>query len=378
MSKLPQYSQEAYKQLELPLFSSECQVSTGAFSPSIEAQEALYVTKPCNNPFRKNIVTCQDEFRDEFLDEVAGLDFNLALNPEKTTLPSYIPIFDRRGFSFNDIPNDITFIGTTLRDIITSPLSSYAGRLQEPSGIRYNSSFAKTNAFRGKQSLLFLTGPDSLIEPAWHQREDSDLYNILRRGGIDHVSSFNFSLFEGECAFAQGLNLKKSIASAYELENNGIRHVIPHIYALNDHQLNRWVKWLTDNPSIQYVTMNCQVQRKKSEITKIVYNVSSLLLQVPHLKIILQGYHFDELYRLGHLINRICIADAVPVKFSHSKRRALATRSISKKPVFAPQLSSNELAIQNIAVRKADFEFIKKQLTPTFFDRDSSLKTKSI
>jgi hypothetical protein len=59
---------ETYSQLSLPLFQSQCDVWTGAFAPAIAVEEAQHVTQPCSNPFRKNIVTCQDEYRDEFID----------------------------------------------------------------------------------------------------------------------------------------------------------------------------------------------------------------------------------------------------------------------------------------------------------------------
>lgn len=356
-----QRSQESYKQLSLPLFSSQCKVSTGAFEPTIFAEEAGHVTHPCHNPFRKNIITCQDEFRDEFVDEVDGLDFNISLSPQPFILPPYIPVVDRSAFNFQNIPDTMPVVATTLRDIIRKQLSSYAGSMHEPLGVTYSSNISNKNAFKGKRVLLFLTGPDTMIEPVWHQRYSSGLYTMLRRAGIDLVTGFNFSLFQGECAFSQGLNLKKSLYSCYEMEQNGIREVVPHIYAMNNHQLNRWINWLRENPTVQYCTMNCQVQRSDAEIDQIIYNVSTLLLKIPYLHLILQGYRFTQLYRFGPLLKRIHLADATPVKFAHSRRRMTGARSISKKPVFATYQTSNQTAIENMVVRQAELEFIKKQ-----------------
>ncbi len=349
-----------YKQLMLPLHLSQCEAGAGTFEPAIAAEEAEHVIYSCDNPFRKNIVTCKDEYREEFVSEVEGLDFNTSLNPHFFSLPPYIPIVDRHAFKFS-IPNEFSIVATTLRDITGKQLSSYAGSMHEPLNITYSRDFSENNAFKNKKLLIFLTGPDSLIEPTWHQRHSSNLYGTLRKNGVDLVTGFNFSLFKGECAFSQGLNLKKSLYSCYEMEQRGIREVIPHIYAMNDHQLNRWITWLYANPTVQYCTMNCQVQRTHAEISHVVHTVSSLLLKIPYLHIILQGFRFTELYRFGPLLNRIHVADATAIKFAHSRRRMTTSHSISKKPVFNMHRTSNETAIENMLIKSNAFDLIKRQ-----------------
>lgn len=358
-----QSSHETYSQLSLPLFQNQCDVSTGAFAPAIAIAEAQHVTQPCNNPFRKNIVTCQDEYRDEFIDEVDGLEFNCPLNPASFDLPSYIPAVDRSAaLRFRGIPAAFPVLATTLRDITASQLRPYAGSLHIPKSMRYHTNVSNVPTFAGKQILLMLSGHDMLIETVWHQRNTSGLYTAINQNNINLVTGFNFSLYNGECAFSQGLNLKKSLYSCFEMEQRGIPHPIPHIYAMNDHQIERWFVWLQANPTVRYCAMNCQVQRRPDEISRIVHIVSTLLLAIPSLRFILQGFRFAELHRFGALLHRIHIVDAVPSKYGHSRQIIPTSTGFSKRPAFDASRTPSEIAIVNMLSRQQDFENIKRQV----------------
>jgi hypothetical protein len=337
-------------------------VSTGAFAPAIADLEAQYVTESCNNPFRRNIVTCQDEYRDEFIDEVGGLEFDCTLSPVSFELPAYIPVLDRSASYFQGIPSSMPIVATTLRDMTASQLRSYAGALHIPKGMRYRTDFPQIPAFRNKRVLLMLSGHDMLIETVWHQRNTSGLYTAIKKNEIDLVTGFNFSLYKGECAFSQGLNLKKSLHSCFEMEQHEIQHPIPHIYAMNEYQVERWITWLQNNPNVQYCAMNCQVQRTPVEISMIVRIVQTLLQAVPHLRFILQGFHFTELYRFGPLLHRIHVADAVATKLAHSRQIIPTVFGQSQKPVFARNRTPAQIAIDNMIARKQDFENIKHQV----------------
>lgn len=292
-----------------------CLAQSGLYLPYVQPAESDAVIVDCLNPSGTNIVTCKDPRIQLFLDEVGGLDFDIALSGGIKLNDPYIPIFDYRTIDFA-LVSDAEVVGLTLRDILVNPLKPVAGHYAF-NKIKFRDVSVIRRLCSQKKVILFLTGLDVLIETIWHQRVPCELFQQLNMMGFWAVSGFNFSVFGGECPVAQSLNQKKSLVSSMLVEENGM-FTIPHIYAVNDFHIRKYQQWLKHNPQIQLVTMNCQMQRPEEDIEQVVRTVQAMLIVNSRLHIILQGYRFSEIHRLNGFLDRIHIAEAEPVKYAQN------------------------------------------------------------
>ena len=342
-------------------FSPECAVATGEFLPYIQPVEARTVSTSCENPFRENIITCKDPYRDEFLKEVGGLSLDLPLSTRLRRVPTYIPILDVRTCRMCEQLGHVPIVGITLYDILSGGCHFKAGRLHVTNNIRIRKTLL-SGALRDKRVILFLSGSDTLIESVWNRRTECELFDTIRDMGFWAVTGFNFSVIGGECAFAQALNLKRSLYSAYLIEQHGIQ-AIPHIYAISKQQVDRWIKWLEKNPSISYFTMNCQLQKSRADIHQIITAVSRILLSRPNIHAILQGFPILETVAFGNLHQRIHFAESQPIKYAQSHRQALAQAGVgNSKYEFRHDRPIVEIMKVNVAQRKAQLAQIRRNL----------------
>ncbi len=295
--------------------SYQCRVSTGVFMPDINPAEANQVIVPCYNPSATNIVSCQDSRIHSFLNEVNGLSFDVGLNSSLQINDPYIPVFDYRTINLAYRCKS-QVVGLTLAGILIKPLRLVAGKYVI-SKISFREAAVIRHLCARKKVVLFLSGLDVLIETIWHQRSVCELFQQLGMMDFWAVSGFNFSVFGGECPFAQQLNQKKSLVSSMLLEKSGI-NTIPHIYAVNDFHIAKYQHWLNKNPNIHLITMNCQMQRTQTDINQIVRAVQALLMINDKLHIILQGYWFSKLHHFKGFCDRIHIAESKPVKYGQS------------------------------------------------------------
>jgi hypothetical protein len=356
---MPDFSE---RPINKSIFSDACEVSLGRFMPHIQPIEAKGVQLSCKNDFRQNIITCKDKQIDSFINEVNGLDFNVSLVTELTNIPHYIPIVDYRTAQYVHLPDSIQFIGISLIDIIKSGFSFKAGRLHEGINITYRNSLFENNNLKDKKILLFLTGPDTYIEGVWHKRMLSGFFEAVNAMNFYAVTGFNFSVFGGECAFSQILNLKRSLYSAYLLEQNNINS-IPHVYALDQFQIKRWLKWFKRNPKIGYFTMNCQFQKSKSNIQFLIETIKYILTELPYIHIILQGFPFTQIHNFEYFLNRIHFAEKKAIKYAFGYR-GMEYNNLKQKLLLKsrsralPKINSFELIIPNIIARKKQLESI--------------------
>ena len=176
----------------------------------------------------------------------------------------------------------------------------------------------------------------------------------------------NFSVFEGECAFSQALNQKRSLYSSYLIEENNLQ-AIPHIYAINQYHTERWIKWFLLNPSVKLFTVNCQLQKSNHDIAIVVTTVKTLLRQFPYLHVLLQGFHLDELYQFGSLIERIHIADKTPVKYTYARREILIDKSGKLHDVENSTKSKKYLLKNNMINRYMFLESLRNKILQKAF-----------
>ncbi|MCC8410489.1 DUF4417 domain-containing protein [Mucilaginibacter sp. UR6-1] len=344
------------------LFSYTCEVFSGTFSPYIDSNEAFFVSNTCVNEFRRNIITCKDKYRHEFVDEVEGLALNVNLHTQCDILPSYIPVYNKMASQLPNLSGEFPVIALTLKDILSSAVSHKAGGLQEDKSIIFRNLLLNYYCFRNAKVLLFSSGPDTLIEYLWHQRELCTLYEKIRKMDFYAMTGFNFSLITGECAFAQSLNIKRSLYSSYEIEQSGIS-TIPHVYALTDYQIQRWLDWFKSNPHVSYFTINCQLQASKKEFLQVVKTVTKILETVPHTRVILQGFSFTYLYYFGVYIDRVHVAESLPVKKAQSYQRIFLNPDTHKMAFkYDRTLTVAELVTTNIRERYLYWEYLKNRI----------------
>jgi len=335
-------------------------VSKGKYLPLIPRTEGYCVSKSCFNPLRENIVTCKDPDAQAFLDEVGGLKLDLQLRSNLDGIPAYIPILDLGACKHDGIPDETQIVGISLPDLVSNAIIFKAGAYHIQDKIRFRTDILLQPGFRGKKVVLFLSGPDSLIENIWYHRKECHFYETIKQMGFWGVSGFNFSVIGGECPFSQALNIKRSLFSSFELDRIGIQ-AIPHVYAISRSQIGRWIDWFRQNPSIKYFAMNCQLQKKQDDIRLIISAVTGILSSSPRLHAVLQGFPLPEARSFGPLLNRIHFADAQPVKNAQSHKSVQSVNS-SFECVFKYDRSKSisQLITKNIRDRIGLFEELRR------------------
>lgn len=296
---------------QVSLFPPTCGVGLGEF-PEIPASEGMCVTQACEDTHDYNVITCRSENREYFLGEVGGLKLDLPLAKVSMDLPTYIPCLDKSTINNPDITAAFPIRSLTLKDIIAKGVYRTAGGLREADEILFHPTDQIASVENDKKLLVFMTGTDTLIEYVWYERYDISLYNTLKQLGCLAIGGFNFSLINGECAFGQMLNLKRSLFSSYEMQQEGLP-AIPHVYALTDFQTSQWIKWFEANSSVTHFTVNCQLQKSDRALFTTIDMIKKILGAHPHLHVIVQGYPFDYLSFFGTLLPRIHFADCRPL-----------------------------------------------------------------
>lgn len=338
------------------LWSTSCEVENGNFLPFVSPFEAKGITVSCYNPLRKNIVTCKDQYKEEFIKEVDGLELNSKLSTEIIGVPSYIPVLDIRSAKTGNIPSTCPIVAVTLWDLLRRSILLKAGRYHEINNISFRTDLLLKKNFKSKKVILFLTGSDTLIEWLWYNREECRLFETIKEMGIWAVGGFNFSLIDGECPFSHALNLKRSLFSVWLAEQAGLS-VIPHVYCLNKYHSKRWTEWFKANPTVKLFTINCQLQKSEEDINQVITTVKEILTALPYLHVILQGFHLNKIDRFDHFLSRIHFADKIAAKYAQSHRRIFFDfEKLKLDDEHSDKFNLNELLEPNINVRYSYIE----------------------
>lgn len=310
-----------------------------------------------------------------FENEVGGLAFDTQVNSGVYVLPSFIPAFDYgsrhlQGLNKKHYPA----VALTLADILKGyGVKKKAGSLHELE-IKFQYGLRLQPAFKGREVILFLTGPDTLIEHVWSHREATKFFKAVKSMGINTIVGFNFSVIEGECPWSHALAQKKSLYACKLAEEAGLKS-IPHVYAINDFHIRKYIEWFKQNPNVKYFAVNAQLQGTGHDIQTVIKSVTTILNEVPHLHVVLQGFHYSKLDRFGSLLDRIHLVDKAPIKNAHSKQRytlLTAPRLMLKPSYKLPSQTVSDLIIHNCAYRKLHFEVLK-QLHISGYKMPSSL-----
>ena len=318
-------------------------------SPLIHSDELLWVSKPCVS-YTTNIVSCHHPGRALFERECLGLQ--LATKPITNGIRLPIkPIVILTKQEFNTEPSLLPqIVGVRLRDILTKP-PYYNSRSKQwilPHNSRIDTTTLTRRAFKGKSVILFSTDRDAVIEPLWANRHNSHTLEGIAGMGFYAVTGLNFSLFLGECPYAQRLNMNRSLMYSHLLSKLGIS-VIPHTYALNDSQREALVAYLRSNPSCGTITINTQLLRgNKSVAMSELSRTIECLLEKTNVTIILHGRWLAQWK--PEWASRVVIANhAGLVKASIVKKSRKLTQEITKQRQL-PDPRQLALPFDNVAV----------------------------
>jgi len=357
------------------MFSEGCEVAKGYLYPFVEPGETKYVTKSCCNRHRECTPTCKDRQLGVFLDEVGGLEFDTHLSSGIYTLPSYIPTFDyhTRGLS-NFNPKHYPYVAVTLQDILRSGVVYKAGALHERE-VQYRINLLLASAFRGKKVILLLTGSDTLIEWVWYTRRDINFFQTLATMGFYAVSGFNFSVIDGECPVAHALAQKKSLVSCELAEQYGIK-TIPHVYAINEYHIRRYITWFKNNSHVKFCVVNCQLQDRMEDVQTTVQAVKTLMQELPYLHVILQGFRITRLSLFGELLSRIHLVEKSPIKDAQMRRKRIVLPNEGRLVTGWRRTDETmpELSLHNANHRRVYFELLKKKYLPDYTPSEQLLR----
>lgn len=270
------------------LFSRLCQASD--LSPFIKEEEVIAVKHSCSGRFRRNIIACGDEYIDEYLNEVDGLDLNTIdlLTLQAGPISDFVPIIPRGLFKrpAHEVPYGT--VGVMLNDVMNKPIRAKNGYYTFPDNATVNSDVLNEPVFKGKRVILFSVGQDVLIETVWWDRHGLDFFQKISEMGFYAVTGMNFSLISGECPLGHALNIKKSLCYCRGMDRLGV-WTIPHVYAVNNSQRARWVDWLDAHPDVRVVTLNTQLQRKQRRGMSDAFDTIQALLERTDVHVIIHG-----------------------------------------------------------------------------------------
>ena len=344
----------------VPLFGNTCRAGNGEFLPEIPVEEAYYVTNPCENPHNRSIITCRSTEWNKFVDQVGGLQLDLQVKSAGLRLPLYFPTLDLVAALHIQGINPYQYVGISLKHFTKTLVNQNAYGYREAKKILFQPAEKFSLYKDNPRMILFLTGIDTGIEYAWRERTTYRLFENIKERHVLAAGAFNFSLFYGDCAAAQILNQKRSLYSAYQLQENGIS-VIPHLYAITPLQVQRWITWLLQNPSVTVITINCQLSKTQQQRTDDINIIKRLIITVPYLHIILEGFPFDSIFRFGTFIDNLHFTDKVPM-YQAKTHKELIADNIHTKRLISSKESYSSLLFKNIQQRFLQAQLIREYI----------------
>ncbi len=306
------------------LFASMYCDSDSCVPGLIGADEKALVRDRCPGDNR-GIVDCHSADLQEYIADAGGLEFaNKTIATGSPTLPDDLVVippecFDWEPERFPEI------VGINLKDILSTKPKLRWGHYYMRDGVRISLSALDRPVFQGKKVVLFSSYIDVAIEKLWFDRHEIALFQEIAKGKFYAVTGMNFSLFLHECPMGQLINLNKSLLYVHELSRLGVP-VIPHVYAVNDHQRVKLVEYLRNNPGINTVVINTQLQRDVFSANEAVKTAEAILGST-ECRVILNGRKL----RISIAPERVILASQKGLK-----RQAIVEKA--RKRILANQL----------------------------------------
>lgn len=284
----------------------------------ITADEKMLIRERCSGT-QNGIIDCHCFDIPKFIEDAGGLDLNTKIiTCESPLIQQNIVVVPREWFDrpAESIEGDI--VGINLKDILSHRPHRHWGFYELSDDIRIDLSALQSPIFWGKQVVLFASAIDVVIEKLWFLKNDISLFDEIAKGNFYAVTGMNFSLFLHECPLGQLINTNKSLLFVQKLGELGVS-VMPHVYAVNDKQRDKWVEYLNSNPIVKTVVINTQLQRDKYSMREVVETVE-VLLEKTNVNIVLNG--FKPRHLSGGLGERVFIANQHGLK-----RRAIIEKA---------------------------------------------------
>jgi hypothetical protein len=230
----------------------------------IKPIEKARVRDRCNGD-NHGVVDCHSEDLAVFIRDAGGLELSSKPLPSSSIeIPRELVVIPPECFDWD--PSEFPeIVGINLKDILSVKPKLRWGHYQLSNDVAISLSAIERPAFKDKKIVLFSSGIDVVIEKLWWERHDISLFEEIAKGNFYAVTGMNFSMFLHECPIGQWINLNKSLLYTYELSRLGVT-VIPHIYAVNDHQRERVIDYLVAN-QVNAVTINTQLRSKETTKT---------------------------------------------------------------------------------------------------------------
>lgn len=289
----------------------------------IASDEKILVRDRCSG-VGINIIDCHCTNLDDYINDVGGLNFaNKLLGGSSPRIASDLTVVPREWFdrSPDTINGDV--VGIRLGDILSDQPKRKWGTLRLNDDVHIDLTALSKPIFQGKRIILFGSDTDVVIEGLWWRRHAIGLFEAIAAGHFYAVTGMNFSLFMHECPLAHLININKSLLFCTELSKLGVP-VIPHIYAVHDHQRTKWVELLNQHKSIQTVVINTQLQRDNHSMHEVELTVMELLAKTD-VNIILNGRKPKWCDHIAGCEGRIFIANQQGLK-----QRAIIERARQK------------------------------------------------
>jgi hypothetical protein len=299
-------------------------------SDLIASDEKILVRERCSG-VGINIIDCHCADLDDYINDVGGLNFANKLHGGiSPRISSDLTVVPREWFDRSPDTIDGDIVGIRLGDILSDQPKRKWGTLRLNDDVHVDLSALSKPIFQGKRIVLFGSDTDVVIEGLWWRRHAIGLFEAIAAGNFYSVTSMNFSLFMHECPLAHLININKSLQFCSELCKLGVP-VIPHVYAVNDHQRVKWVDLLNQHKDIQTVVINTQLQRDKYSMHEVELTVAELLAKTD-VSIVLNGREPKWRDNIPDGKGRIFIANQQGLK-----RRAIIENAILKLEVSSAQ-----------------------------------------
>jgi hypothetical protein len=276
----------------------------------VNTDEKVMLKERCNGS-GINIIDCHHIGVNEFIEDAGGLDFSSKLDSGSTPIISKDIIVVPKEW-FDQPPDSISdeIVGIRISDLLSERPRNKWGKLHLTDKVHLDLSALSKPIFQGKKVILFSSGVDVVIETLWWRRNSIRLFEAIASGNLYAVTGMNFSLFIHECPLAQLINLNKSLSYCDELTKLGV-DVIPHVYAVNNRQRDKWVDLLNLRPNIRTITINTQLQRNFHSMHEVELTLAELLSKT-QVNILLNGRQPNTL--INEFADRLFVANQAGLK----------------------------------------------------------------
>lgn len=247
-------------------------------SDLIAPDEKVLVRERCSGS-GINVIDCHCMDLDVYINDVGGLDLaTKVLTTSSPRITADVTVVPREWFDHSPESIEGDIVGIRLGDILSEQPRRKWGTLRLSDDVHIDLAALAKPVFQGKRIILFGSDTDVVIEALWWRRNAIRLFDTIASGHFYAVTGMNFSLFMHECPLAQLININKSLLFCSELSKLGIP-VVPHVYAVNDHQRSSWVDFLNQHTNIRTVVINTQLQRDKYSMREVEMTVTELLVK---------------------------------------------------------------------------------------------------